>query len=59
VDLLRSIPDGTLGAVSAFHIVETLAAGTTDLFLDEALRALRFEWPHPIGNTEPTEHHGR
>jgi len=53
VDLLRSIPDGTLGAVSAFHIVEHLPLERLILFLDEALRALRsnglilLETPNP------------
>ena len=40
VDHLESVPDRSLGAITAFHLVEHLAAETLVEFLDQSLRTL-------------------
>lgn len=53
VEYLRSLPDGALGAVTGFHIIEHLPFRTLVALLDESLRALApggvilFETPNP------------
>jgi O-antigen chain-terminating methyltransferase len=50
---LKSLPDGSLGAVTSFHMVEHLAFDETLAFIDEALRVLKpggliiLETPNP------------
>jgi SAM-dependent methyltransferase len=50
---LRSTPSGSLGAVTAFHLVEHIPFGAVVTLFDEALRCLRpgglvlFETPNP------------
>jgi O-antigen chain-terminating methyltransferase len=52
-DHLRSVPDGTLGAVTALHLIEHLPFPLVLRLLDETLRVLRpggiaiFETPNP------------
>lgn len=50
---LRSLPDASIGAVTAFHVIEHLPAGTLIDLLDETVRVLKpggaviFETPNP------------
>ena len=53
IDYLKSIPDGSIAAVTGFHIIEHLPFETLMNLLDETLRVLRhgglaiFETPNP------------
>lgn len=53
VDHLRDLPDDSIGAVSAFHLIEHLPLNTLVTMLDETLRVLKpggiavFETPNP------------
>ncbi len=68
---LRSLPDGTVAAVTGFHIVEHMPIDALVTLLDEVMRVLRpggvaiFETPNPenviVGSNffylDPTHHH--
>ncbi len=70
VDHLRDLPDDSIGAVTAFHLIEHLSLSTLVTMLDETLRVLKpgglavFETPNPenlmVGActfyTDPTHH---
>jgi O-antigen chain-terminating methyltransferase len=53
IEYLRSLPDESIGAVTAFHLIEHLPFETLIKFMDESLRVLKsggiviFETPNP------------
>jgi len=53
IEYLRTLPDSSLGAVTAFHLIEHLPFGELIKFLDETVRVLKpgglaiFETPNP------------
>ena len=53
IEYLRTLPDASLGAVTAFHLIEHLPFGELIKFLDETVRVLKpgglaiFETPNP------------
>ena len=53
IEYLHTLPDASLGAVTAFHLIEHLPFGVLIKFLDETVRVLKsgglaiFETPNP------------